>query len=64
MSANDELVDQYLKKNISFVDISKILLKILNLKEFSKYKRIIPKKIDDIYKLNEYVRLKIKSICV
>ena len=64
VSANDELVDQYLKKNISFVDISKILLKILNLKEFSKYKRIIPKKIDDIYKLNEYVRLKIKSICV
>ena len=56
VAANDELVNLFLKKQIKFTDISKILLKILKASKFSKYKRLKPKKIDDIIQLNRYVR--------
>jgi len=62
VSANDTLVNMFLNKKIKFLDISKILLKIADNKEFLKYKRIIPKKIDDIIKLSNYVSLKINSL--
>jgi len=61
VSANDELVKLFLKNKIKFTDISKKLLKILKNKEFNKYKRIVPKNISQIVKLNNYVRLKINS---
>ena len=51
----------YLNKKIRYLDIAKILLKILKLKEFTYYKKIKPNKISDIIKLDEYVRLKINS---
>ena len=60
VSLNDELVSLYLEK-IRYLDIAKILLKILKLKEFTYYKKIKPNKISDIIKLDEYVRLKINS---
>ena len=56
VAANDELVNLFLKKQIKFTDISKILLKILKASKFTKYKRLKPKKIDDIIQLNRYVR--------
>ncbi len=56
VAANDELVNLFLKKQIKFTDISKILLKILKAKKFTKYKQLKPKKIDDIIQLNRYVR--------
>jgi 1-deoxy-D-xylulose-5-phosphate reductoisomerase len=59
VSANDTLVELFLKQKIRFIDIQKELFKILNLKEFSKYKKISPLKVIDILKLNNYVRLKI-----
>ena len=59
VSANDTLVDLFLKKKISFFYIQKMLLQMIKTKEFSKYKKIYPSKITDIYELNEYVRLKI-----
>ena len=62
VTANDALVDMFLNKKIKFIDISKNLLKILKNKEFLKYKSIIPKKINDIVKLSDYVSLKIKSL--
>ncbi len=61
VSANDELVSLYLDKKIKYMDISKILLKTLKLNEFTRYKKIKPKKISDIIKLDKYVRLKINS---
>jgi len=64
VSANDSLVNRFLKKEIKFTDISKILLKISNLNEFNKYKKIVPKSVDEIEKLAEYVSLKIKTISV
>jgi len=62
VSANDSLVNMFLNNRIKFLDISKILLKVIQRKEFLKYKRIIPNKIEDIQKLSDYVSLKINSI--
>ena len=58
VSANDTLVELFLNKKIKFTDIQKKLFYIVNKKEFLKYKNIHPKKITDIVKLNNYVRLK------
>ncbi len=62
--ANDELVNLFLKNKISFYEISKNILKFINLKEFQKYKKKNPKNIQDIHILSNYVRLKINSLCV
>ena len=64
VSANDEFVKQYLNNSIKFIDIHSKLLKFIKKKEFAKYKRISPKNIKDIIKVNNYVRMKIslKSI--
>jgi 1-deoxy-D-xylulose-5-phosphate reductoisomerase len=59
VSANDELVKLYLEKKIKFTDISDILINLSNTKEFIIYKKIQPRKISDIIKLNKYVRFKI-----
>jgi 1-deoxy-D-xylulose-5-phosphate reductoisomerase len=64
VSANDQLVHFFLNKQISFLDIVNKLSKILKLKEFKKYKHIYPKNFTQIKKLNEYVRLKVNSLCI
>ena len=61
VSANDTLVNLFLSKKIKFTDIQKKLFKIINYKEFSKYKKISPKNVNDILYLNDYVRLKINE---
>tara|TARA_B110000305_G_C19459713_1_gene653360 strand:- start:2884 stop:4047 length:1164 start_codon:yes stop_codon:yes gene_type:complete len=61
---NDLLVSKFLNGDIKFIDISKILLKILSLKEFTKYKKIRPKKIKDIQIISKLVSLKIASLGV
>ena len=63
VSANDVLVELFLKNKIKFTDIQKKLFKIIQLKEFLKFKKIYPDNIKDILNLNEYVRLKtIKNV--
>ena len=64
VAANDALVSRFLNNEIKFIDISKILLKFLSLKEFTKYKKIRPKKIEDIQYVSELVSLKISTIGV
>ena len=61
VSANDELVTMFLENKIKFTDISSNLLKILNSREFIKYKKIKPNNIYSILELSKYVRLKINS---
>ena len=61
VSANDEFVSLFLNKNIKFNDISKNLLKFIKKKEFIKYKRISPSSIDDILRINNYVKSEINS---
>ena len=64
VSANDMLVSLFLEKKILFTDISRIFLKTVLSKEFFKYKFIRPKNLNEIAKLNEYVRLKINSMSI
>jgi 1-deoxy-D-xylulose-5-phosphate reductoisomerase len=61
VSANDELVELFLKKKIQFVDIYKKLSKLISLDEFQRYKKIKAKNYNSIIQLDKYVRLKIKS---
>ena len=61
VSANDTFVNLFLQKKISFLDINKELFKILKLNEFSKYKNIKPKKLNDIINLNKYVSTNIRK---
>tara|TARA_B100001057_G_scaffold497283_1_gene601005 strand:+ start:2002 stop:3165 length:1164 start_codon:yes stop_codon:yes gene_type:complete len=64
VSANDELVNLYLNKKISFMGFQKFLQNFIKLKEFTKLKNKKPKNISEIYDLNGYVRLKIKKLCI
>ena len=62
VTANDKLVNLFLNKKIKFLDISRILLKIVKDKKFNKYKAIKPKNINQIEQLSDYVSLKIISL--
>ena len=64
VSANDELVSQFLNNNISYKDIDILINKILNIKEFRQLKRKIPQNINEIVNLNKYVRLKTLDLCI
>ena len=59
VSANDTLVELFLKNKIKYIDIQKKLFTFIKRPELSKFKKIYPKNIKDIIKLNDYVRLKI-----
>ena len=61
ISANDEIVNLYLNKKIKYKEISKKIIKIMNLKEFKKFKNKSPKNIGQIIQLDKYVRFKINS---
>ena len=64
VSANDELVDLFLKNKIKYLDIIFFLQKILRLKIFLKYKKRAPKNYNELIKLSNYVRLKTRSLCI
>ena len=64
VSANDSLVDLFLKNKIKYIDISTILLKIINKQDFIKYKKKSAKNIEEIIKLSQYVSLKVQTYCV
>jgi len=64
VSANDLLVQFFLDEKIKFLDIERFLKKVIKLREFNKYKRISPTSVNEIIKLNKYVRLKTQSLSV
>ncbi len=64
VACNDELVDLFLKKKISFIQLQKNLIKLLNNGLFSKYKLKKVKNIADIVALDRYVRLKVRELCI
>ena len=64
ISANDELVENFINGNIKFNQIHKILFKILSLNEFKSFKYKKPKNLEQIIKLNKYVRLKTLNLCI
>ena len=64
ISANDELVDLYIKNKINFLQINKILLIVLNNKKYSNLTKKKPKKLSDIINLSKEVRLKTRNLCI
>tara|TARA_B100000989_G_scaffold11780_1_gene8071 strand:+ start:1026 stop:2189 length:1164 start_codon:yes stop_codon:yes gene_type:complete len=62
ITINDYLVHKFLGKKISFQKLTKLIYKISNQKEFQKYKKIRPKNLKEIYKLRNYVHLKLNAL--
>ena len=60
VSANDELVSLFLNNKIQFIDIYKKLFKFIKLDKFIKYRTKKPNNIEDIIKLNDYVKTYIR----
>ena len=64
VSVNDEIVNLFLKKKIKFFEISKKITTILSLAFLTKLKGQKPKNLAQIEKLNEFVRLKTRTLSV
>jgi len=62
VSINDLVVNKYLNKEINFTDIYKLILKLVNLKQFKKFKKIHPKNINEIINLNHMISLKFSKL--
>ena len=62
ITINDYLVFKFLENKINFEKLIKLIYKFSNLKEFQKFKKIKPKNVKDIYKLRDYVSLKLNSL--
>ncbi len=64
VSINDELVNLFLKDKIKFFEISSKIWHLINLRFFSKFMHQKPKNLPQIEKLNEFVRLKTRTLSV
>ncbi len=64
VSINDELVSLFLKNKINFLDISSKICLLTNSPIFSKFKHQKVKNLAQIEKLNEFVRLKTRTLSV
>ena len=64
VTVNDYFVFKFLEKRIDYKKMIKLILKILNSNEFVRYKKIQPKNMEDIYKLRDYVSLKLSRMSI
>ena len=64
VSINDELVGLFLENKINFDDISIKLNQLINNKSLLKYRQKKVNNLSQIEKLNEFVRLKTKTLSV
>ena len=62
VSINDKFVELFLNNKIKFTDISKKMNKMLNLNSLKKYKKIKPKNIDEIIKVNKKIKNDIENL--
>ena len=60
--ANDELVNLFLLKKISFTDINVVLQKLINMKEFKNYYKKKPGNLNSIMNLNKKIRIRINKL--
>ena len=56
VSINDKFVELFLNNKIKFTDISKKMNKMLKLNNLKKYKKIKPKKIEEIIRMNTKIK--------
>ena len=64
VSINDKLVELFLNNKIKFTDISKKMNKMLKLYSFKKYKKIKPKNIEEIIKMNTKIKKDIEYLTI
>ena len=64
LTVNDYFVYKFLNNEISFDKLIKLIDKISNQKEFLKYKKIRLKNVKQIYKLKNYVSIKMENLSV
>ncbi len=64
ITINDFLVYKFLENKISFTKLLKLISKISSLNEYAKYKKMKPKNIEEIYKLRDYVSLKLSKLSI
>jgi 1-deoxy-D-xylulose-5-phosphate reductoisomerase len=62
ITINDYLVNKFLDRKINFIELTKLINKISNYKEFQKFKKIKPRNIKQIYNLRDYVHLKLNTL--
>ena len=62
VTTNDLLVDLFLNKKIKYYQLQNLLLKIIKMRIFAKYKKIKPKKIQDIIFVKNNVSTTITKI--
>ena len=61
ISINDFFVNMFLKKKIDYKKMIKLIFKYALHKSFLKFRKIELKKINDIYKIEKYIRIKLKK---
>ena len=64
ITINDFFVFKFLKGEINFNKLVKLILKISNSNEYLKYKKIKPKNTKEIYELRDYVSLKLEKLSI
>ncbi len=62
ITINDYFVLKFLNKRISYENLIKLIFKYSKKKEFQKYKKISVKNVQEIYKLRDYVSLKLDTL--
>ena len=62
VSINDKFVELFLSNKIKFTDISRKMNKMLSLYSFKKYKKIKPKNIEEIIKMNTKIKSDIEYL--
>ena len=64
ITINDYLVYKFLENKISFNRLLILINKISSSNQFLKYKKVKPNNIEDIYKLRDYVSLKLSKLSI
>ncbi len=62
VTINDFFVLKYLNNKIKYQEMIKLIYEYSNYKEFLKYRKILPKKVTDIYRIRDYVSLKLSRL--
>ena len=62
VTINDFFVLKYLNDEIKYHEMIKLIYKYSNYREFLKFRKILPKKATDIYRLRDYVSLKLSNL--
>ena len=64
VTINDYFVFKYLNDEINYNRMINQIYKYSKFKEFLKYRKLVPKNVQEIYKLRDYVSFKLNTLSV